>query len=352
MFGFGYSSYAARYVTRMLLLVFASISSLMSSLNNLSSLSNQSQKRDEDVEQLIGTLDEQSKALQNIQGTLDSGFGSATKHRNENKEEVKTHVTEQLEKFRQEMIERQAETDRKRQQDHQESLALMKTAMTGGKTLNFESNDAPAERSDNHLGKDIVVADEETTTATEQSGYSSTAPKSITANESLPDATKEEAVDLEVKSGVQQASSQSIVDSPLLTNATPKKDLNVKLEKRLATAPTAKNEANNFNDVEVKVEKQLETAPRTPGPRDFTFRDTAPTSTTRAAKKDQRPPLSDRKATSTRKRDAAEMTHVDRRKKGRMQESAALEAKRVNVNFEQSFQTRRHTRSASKKGSR
>lgn len=311
-------------------------------------MSNQSQKRDEEVEQIIGTLDEQDKALQNIQGTLDSGFGSATKHRTENKEEVKTHVTEQFEIFRQEMIERQAETERKRDKEHQDSLALMKTAMTGGKTLNFESNDAPAAKSDYHLGKDIVVADEETTTTTEQSSNSSTVLKSIAVDESLPDAAKEEAADL-----------KDTVDVNL-------KDMDANVEKSAPLANTksttvdeslpadTKDEAIDF-DVEVKVaKKQLETAPLTPGPRNSTTRATGLTnSTTRVAKKEQLPPPSAKRrfaATpqSVPRLSKAESAHVERRKRGRVKETANSEAKTVNVKHEQIFQ-RRQTRSASKK---
>jgi len=335
---FGYRPYVARYAT-CVLLVFASLSSLMSSLNNVSSLSNQ--KRDEDVEQIIGTLDEQSKALQNIQGTLDSGFGSATKHRNENKEEVKTHVTEQLEIFRQEMIERQAETERKRDREHQESLALMKTAMTGGKTLNFESNDAPAATGDYHLGKDIVVADEETTTTTEQSSNSSTALKSIAADESLPDAAKEETADLKDTVDVNLKDMDANVEksAPLANTKSTTVDLSL---------PADKDEVIDFkNTVEVKVEKEslASTAPHTPGPRN---------STTRA--KTDRPPsgLKRRLAAATphsktTRLSEAETEHIERRKRGRVKETANSEAKTMNVKHEQIFQTRRQTRSASKK---
>lgn len=207
--------------------------------------------------------------------------------------------------------------------------------------------DAPAATGDKHLGKDVVVkVDDATTTTTEQSSNSTF--ESIAANESLPDATKEEAVDLKDTVGANATNS-------LLTNATPKKDVKIKSTTNLSLLADTNNEANNFKDMKVKVEKQLETAPRTPGPRDFTLRGTGPTST---AKKDQRPPMSNNKRrlaatphSRTRPSEAVS-AHVVRRKKGRMQESANSEAKRVNVKHEQIFQTKRQTRSASKKGSR
>jgi hypothetical protein len=363
---FGYSSYAARYVTRMLLLVIALLSSLLSSLNNLSSLSNQSQKRDEDVEQLIGTLDEQSKALQNIQGTLESGFESATEHRNENKEEVKEHVTEQLDNFRQEMFAKQAETERKREREHQQLL----NAVAAGKKLDFDSNDAPAATGDTHLGKDVVVADEETTTTTEQSSNSSTTLESI-AVESLP-AAKEEAASLEVKSGVQQASSRSIVDSPLAnTKSTTAKEeaaslkdtVEVKVENEAASLEVKDVNATNNSplpasaipkkDLNVKVEKKSMIAPRTPALTSTTLA-TGPTNSTTHA---NRPPsglkrrLADTPQSRTRLSEAVS-EHIERRKRGRVMDTANSEAKTVNMKLEKSFQikqTQRVTRSASKK---
>ena len=292
---------------------------------------------------MIGTLDEQSKALQNIQGTLDSGFGSATKHRDENKEEVKEHVSEEIDKLRQEMFAKQAETERKRDREHQQLI----DAVASGKKLNFESNDAPAAASDNHLGKDVVVADEETTTTTSSTEHSSnsTTLDSIDADGSLVPA-KNEAInfnDVEVKVE-NEAASLEVKDANANTKST--------ANSSLPAAST--NEAINFKDtVEVKVEKEsLAPAPRTPAPRNFTLRDTCPTST---AKKDQFPPLSTNKrrfAATPHSRTRlceAETEHIERRKRGRNKETANSDAKTMNVKHEQIFQTRRQTRSASKK---
>ena len=194
----------------------------------------------------------------------------------------------------------------------------------------------------------IVQVDDATTT--HQSSDSSTTLQSIAAAESLPPAAaKEEAVNLEdtvdVKSGV-QASSQSIVDSPLANTKSTTVGLSL---------PAANNTKNT---VEVKVEKKSMTAPHTPDPRDFTLRDTRPTSTARV-KKDQRPPsglkrrLADTPQSRTRLSEAVS-EHIERRKRGRVMETANSEAKTVNMKLEKSFQikqqsTQRVTRSASKK---
>jgi len=204
---------------------------------------------------------------------------------------------------------------------------------------------APAATGDSHLGKDIVVADEETTTATEQSSNSSTVLKSITADESLPDATKEEAVDLKDSVDVNLKDMDANVEksAPLDNTKSTTVDLSLPAD--------TKDEAIDFKTVEVKVEKEslASTAPRTPGPRNSTTRATGLANSTHS-----KPPTSINKrrfaATpqSMPRLSKAESAHVERRKRGRVKETANSEAKTVNVKHEQIFQ-RRQTRSASKK---
>lgn len=251
-----------------------------------------------------------------IEKKMDSKFEENKKDRDEKHGEMVSKVDDIGEKLAQSAV----------KMEQLEQLLLGRQQPTPAK-LQFE------------VPENVIVQVDDATT-THQSSDSSTTLQSIAAAESL---NLEDTVD--VKSGV-QASSQSIVDSPLANT----KSTTVGL-----LLPAANNTKNT---VEVKVEKKSMTAPHTPDPRDFTLRDTRPTSTARV-KKEQLPPsglkrrLADTPQSRTRLSEAVS-EHIERRKRGRVMETANSEAKTVNMKLEKSFQikqqsTQRVTRSASKK---